>query len=64
MPLFEYECKDCGEVTDRLRLPGDPVESWEMCPVCGGRQDRVMARSNFKINGFSEANGYAKKGDE
>lgn len=60
MPLYEYQCEDCGEWTERLRFTR--VADAEMCPVCGGRQVRKLSSPGvLKINGYSEANGYARK---
>lgn len=62
MPLFDYQCEDCGSWAERLILPGSKVFDYIMCPDCGGHQVRKLGRPNFKINGYNEANGYAKKG--
>ena len=33
MPFFDYECKDCGYVFDKL-VPAGEDETAE-CPICG-----------------------------
>lgn len=60
MPIYEYECEHCGEITEVLRIGYAHMS--EMCPRCNGPARRLPACANFKINGFNEANGYAKKG--
>lgn len=32
MPIFEFSCKDCGKVFDKLQLPGR--EDQVKCPAC------------------------------
>jgi len=38
MPLFEYRCKDCGQVTEVLERPGSPKS--HRCPKCGSARMR------------------------
>lgn len=43
MPIYEYECKKCGEEFEKLVMSGDEVR----CPKCGSSQ---VAR---RMSGFS-----------
>jgi len=43
MPIYEYKCKKCGEVTSELRLMSqreDPLE----CPACGGEAEVILSQ--------------------
>jgi putative FmdB family regulatory protein len=35
MPIFEYTCRECGELFETLRL--GPKQSPPVCPACGSR---------------------------
>lgn len=57
MPLFEYECPSCREVTESIRK--ERVRRIT-CPKCGDTARRQISASNIKIKGYSAANGYAQ----
>ena len=50
MPIYEYCCNDCNEVTER-------IESFEsktitiMCPFCNGISNRMISLSSFHLKG-------------
>jgi putative FmdB family regulatory protein len=45
MPIYEYECAACGEVFERLVLPGDE-EQQTACPKC------AAAGPRRRVSGF------------
>lgn len=50
MPIYEYECQDCGHVFDALqKISDDPLKD---CPDCGkaSLRKRVSA-PNFRLKG-------------
>ena len=49
MPIFEFRCVDCGEVTERLFMSSD--ERVEMaCPKCKSQTlERVVSRTNYAM---------------
>ena len=52
MPIYEYECEQCGVRFERLqRMADDPVTA---CPECTGHVHRVMQPVGviFKGSGF------------
>jgi putative FmdB family regulatory protein len=60
MPLYEYQCTQCGERTEILQKISDPPYSH--CPKCGG-EVRKLASSpaiQFKGSGFYKTD-YASK---
>ena len=42
MPIYEYKCKKCGEVTAELRLMSKREEPLE-CPACGGEAEVILS---------------------
>ena len=65
MPMYEFECTQCGHEFEELMKFAKQArmvasgEIWPLCPKCCGRTKKVMSSSNFKLNGYSEANGYS-----
>jgi putative FmdB family regulatory protein len=37
MPIFEYQCNDCGYIFDELVLPGQ-ASKIKNCPSCGSKK--------------------------
>lgn len=52
MPLFEYQCEECGVRFERLQRKRDP--NLEECPECGGPVRRLIQPPGiiFKGSGF------------
>jgi putative FmdB family regulatory protein len=70
MPLYEYQCKQCGHRFERIQSFSAPDE--KECPVCQGEVERLIstpARPHFKGSGFYSTDyaakpaGSAKSGD-
>jgi putative FmdB family regulatory protein len=59
MPLYEYKCKKCGKVFEKLqRLSAKPVTVHENC---GGSVDKLVSTSAFQFKGTGwYATDYAK----
>ncbi len=58
MPLYEYRCKECGNVFERLLIgESEPVE----CPRCSGAVERLM--STFSVEVPDEACARLPKGE-
>jgi putative FmdB family regulatory protein len=60
VPIYEYECKQCGNRFERIQKFSDPrVES---CPKCAGKVEQVLtaAAVQFKGSGWY-ATDYARK---
>ena len=61
MPIYEYKCRKCEGVLERIQgLSDKPLSK---CPSCGGKLERMMSPGAFvlKGNGFY-ATDYAGKG--
>ena len=49
MPIYEYECKKCGEITEVWQKFSDsPLTD---CPHCHGRMNKVMSLNSFHLKG-------------
>ena len=64
MPLYEYQCEDCGERFERIRKFSDPPLE-ERCPKCGGPIKKLISSPaiQFKGKGWYVTD-YAKAGSE
>ena len=61
MPLYEYQCKKCHSLTERIQKFSDPPLA--ICPHCGGELEQVLSAPavQFKGSGWYVTD-YAKKG--
>lgn len=63
MPIYEYECKDCGRRREILHKT-IPVTDTNICDKCNGIMKRVMSAVNHTIDGYSYKNLYGLKGNK
>jgi putative FmdB family regulatory protein len=63
MPLYEYECTECGHRTELLQRHGDPPLG--KCPQCGGAVRKLFSAPavQFKGTGWYVTD-YARKGQK
>jgi len=63
VPIYEYKCRKCEEVLERIQGMGDRPLS--KCPSCGGKLERMMSTGAFQFKGSGfYATDYAKKGEQ
>jgi len=49
MPIYEYVCSKCSEITEKLqRFDDAPLKS---CPHCKGRLKKMMSNTSFVLKG-------------
>ena len=62
MPLYEYQCEECGDRFERIRKFSDPPLD-EPCPKCGGPIRKLISSPaiQFKGKGWYVTD-YAKSG--
>jgi putative FmdB family regulatory protein len=49
MPLYEYQCTQCGRVTEHLQnMNGPPLAA---CPQCGGEVKKLISAPAFQFKG-------------
>ena len=61
MPLYEYECKQCGRHTEKIQKFSDPEIT--DCPHCGGTLERVVSAPAISFKGggwYADGYGNAK----
>ncbi len=60
MPLYEYQCKKCHSLTERIQKFSDPPLA--ICPHCGGELEQLLSAPavQFKGSGWYVTD-YAKK---
>ena len=46
MPLYEFQCAECGEVKD-VKRELDDRDKVEACPKCAKDMNRVLFSKNF-----------------
>tara|TARA_B100000676_G_C17975673_1_gene785976 strand:+ start:257 stop:565 length:309 start_codon:yes stop_codon:yes gene_type:complete len=63
MPIFEYQCKKCGAITESLQKADDPKPP---CDDCGSKSTfKVMSNTSFILKGGGwYITDYARKGQK
>ena len=49
MPLYEYQCVDCGRRTERIEKVSGP--HLKKCPHCGGKVERLLSSPAIQFKG-------------
>ncbi|MFH1033109.1 MAG: zinc ribbon domain-containing protein [Pseudomonadota bacterium] len=49
MPIYEYECQKCHEISEALQKFSDPPLT--DCPHCGGKVRKMMSLNAFQLKG-------------
>ncbi len=49
MPIYEYQCAQCGEVFEVFQKITD--EPLVQCKVCRGRVEKLISHSSFQLKG-------------
>ncbi|MDR2386296.1 MAG: zinc ribbon domain-containing protein [Deltaproteobacteria bacterium] len=63
MPIYEFECSQCHQVTEALLKFSD--QPLTVCPHCGGHLAKLMSMNSFQLKGGGwYATDYAKKSDK
>lgn len=60
MPLYEYQCTECGEIEEAIQKFSDaPLTT---CRHCSGRLNKLISQSSFHLKGTGwYVTDYAKK---
>lgn len=49
MPIYEYECSDCGITMEAVqKISDDPLSE---CEKCGGKLKKLISQSSFHLKG-------------
>ncbi len=49
MPLYEYQCADCGKVLEMIQKFSDPPLT--ECPSCGGSLEKLLSAPAIQFKG-------------
>jgi putative FmdB family regulatory protein len=49
VPIYEYQCRSCGRITEALQKFSDPPLS--DCPHCRGGLHRLISHTTFHLKG-------------
>ncbi len=49
MPLYEYQCKKCHSLTERIQKFSDPPLA--VCPHCGGEVEQLLSAPTVQFKG-------------
>lgn len=49
MPLYEYHCKNCSNLFERIRKFSDPPLT--VCPKCGGEIEQLISPPAIQFKG-------------
>ena len=61
MPLYEYQCKQCGHRFEKIQSFSAPEE--KECPACKGEVERLISAPAIQFKGAGwYVNDYAAKG--
>ena len=62
MPIYEYECRNCGRRTEALQKIDDPPLT--TCDVCEGELKKLISSPAFQFKGSGwYVTDYARKGE-
>ncbi len=49
MPIYEYECSNCGRIEEAFQKISDaPLET---CSKCQGKMNKIVSHSSFQLKG-------------
>lgn len=49
MPIYEYQCQDCGKIEEVFQKVSDPAIT--ICHHCKGTLDKIVSQSTFHLKG-------------
>jgi putative FmdB family regulatory protein len=60
MPIYEFECDSCHQITEAMRKFSDAPLT--VCPHCGGHLEKLISMNSFQLKGGGwYATDYARK---
>ena len=59
MPIYEYQCKECGYIFEEVTFKMHPVKISTECPNCKEIATKIISSGSFVVNGYNANNGYA-----
>jgi len=62
MPIYEYQCRKCGEVFEKIQKVDEGGESIE-CPCCGEKKPEKLLSSFSSSKGSESSSSCGSSGD-
>ncbi len=63
MPIYEYECTNCGKITEEIQKFSDAP--FTKCKSCSGKLHKLISHSSFHLKGSGwYVTDYANKTDQ
>ena len=50
MPIYEYECGSCGNISEQIESMNN-ADTTKPCPKCGKTAQRIMSNTSFQLKG-------------
>ena len=61
MPIYEYQCQKCGEISEIFLRTGEKAP--KKCETCDGKLKRIISAAGFQFKGTGwYVTDYARKG--
>lgn len=51
MPIYEFECEECGHVHEKLIFTQQEKLKKPQCPKCKGKVKQIMSKNSFRLIG-------------
>lgn len=63
MPIYEYECVDCGKIFETMqKITEEPLDT---CPSCSGKLRKLVSNCSFQLKGSGwYLTDYARKSEK
>ena len=49
MPIYEYQCRRCGKITEAVQKFSD--QPLNKCPSCSGKLNKLISNCSFQLKG-------------
>ena len=61
MPIYEFRCVECDEVSEEMLSFKDKTKTIK-CPICNNKSERIMSLGSFHLKGSGwYKDGYGKR---
>ena len=61
MPIYEFRCTECDEISEEMLSFRDTTKTIK-CPICNNKSERIMSLGSFHLKGSGwYKDGYGKR---
>jgi len=61
MPIYEYQCKSCGRIFEKIQKISETGDSLQ-CPYCGGKKAEKVLSGFSSLKGSESASACGSSG--